>query len=134
MRLPFAVDFGRAAFAVALAVLLYFVALSETNPENRTRLPNVSVPVRVVNVPPGLVLTNEPPSVSVLVRAPVNVFSRLRAESFDARVDASNAQAGENEGLPITVTPIDPDVREVNAEPPTVNLRLEEVREQALPV
>jgi YbbR domain-containing protein len=134
MRLPFAVDFGRAAFAVALAVVLYFVALSETNPENRARVPNVSVPVRVVNVPPRLVNTTDVPRVNVWVRAPVNVFSRLRAESFDAVVDASSAYAGDNQGLPINVTSSDPDVRDPSAEPATVNLRLEERREQPLPV
>jgi YbbR domain-containing protein len=72
--------------------------------------------------------------VDVWVRAPVSAFRRLRPESFDARVDAANAHPGDNIGLSITVTPTDPEVREVTAEPPTVNLRLEEVRNQELPV
>ena len=52
MRLPFNVDPGRALFAVALAVLLYFVALSETNPADQRQTP-FTVPVQVVNVPTG---------------------------------------------------------------------------------
>jgi YbbR domain-containing protein len=133
MRSPFAVDFGRAVFAVALAVLLYFVALSETNPEGRNET-SFAVPVQVVNVPTGLVVTDRPPSVRVWVRAPVSVFNRLRAENFTAQVDAAVAHSGDNQSLPVGVTSTDPEVREAIAEPPTVNLHLEEVREQVLPV
>ncbi|MDQ3810062.1 MAG: CdaR family protein [Chloroflexota bacterium] len=127
------IDMGRAAFAVALAVLLYFVALSETNPEGRNQL-SFTVPVQVVNAPPGLVVVNQPPQVRLWVRAPVSVFGRLRADSFTAQVDASGAQAGDNDNLPISVTSSDPDVREVVPDPSSVRLRLEEIREQALPV
>jgi YbbR domain-containing protein len=133
MRLPFAVDFGRAAFAVALSVLLYFVALSETNPEGLRRL-DFTVPVQVVNTPSGLVPTNQPPEVRLWVRAPVSVFSRLRPASFTAQLNASGAHAGDNEALPITVISSDPDVRDVTPEPNTALLRLEEVRPQTLPV
>jgi YbbR domain-containing protein len=133
MRLPFSVDFGRAAFAVALSVLLYFVALSETNPESRQET-SFTIPVQPVNVPAGLVLTSRPPDVRVWVRAPANVFSRLSQNSFTAQVDCSNAQAGENDNLPIVITPTDPEVREATADPPTAKLTLEEVRPQVLPV
>jgi YbbR domain-containing protein len=134
MRLPFRIDFGRAMFAVALAVLLYFVALSETNPEGRNELPGTT-PVQPVNVPAGLVVVTQPPPVSLLVRAPQSVLRRLRADSgFSAQVDASSARPGTNESLPISVVPSDPDVRDVTANPSTTVLRLEEVREQVLPV
>jgi YbbR domain-containing protein len=133
MRLPFKIDFGRAAFAVALAILLYFVALNETNPEDRTQLQS-TVPVQVVNPPPGLIIVNQPAPVRVWVRAPRSVLNRLRTESFTAQLDASSAHAGDNEGLPIIVIPSDPDVRDVTPEPSTATLRLEEVRPQALPV
>jgi YbbR domain-containing protein len=133
MRLPFNVDVGRVLFAVALAVLLYFVALSETNPEGRNQSTFV-VPVQPVNVPPGLVVTTPPPAVRLWVRAPLNVFTRLRADSFTAQVDAGGAQGGDNDNLPITVNWTDPDVRGADPEPGTVRLRLEEIREQALPV
>ena len=46
MRLPFTpfrIDIGRAIFAVALAVLLYFVALAETNPADQ-RKTNFTIP------------------------------------------------------------------------------------------
>jgi YbbR domain-containing protein len=133
MRLPFNVDIGRAVFSVALAVLLYFVALSVTNPEglDKTRF---TVPVQPVNVPPGLKVTSPPAPVYLWVRAPSNVFGRLRAESFTAQVDATGARAGDNDGLPITVNWTDPDVRAADPEPKTANLYLEANRDQLVPV
>src|SRR5919202_7137385 len=132
MRLPFYVDVGRAVFAVALAVLLYFVALSETNPADQ-RDTNFTVPVQPVNRPPGLEITTPPPPVALRVTAPQNVFGRLLTVSFTAQVDVSSAHAGDND-LPIAVTSTDPEVRAVQPVPATVRLHLEEVREQVLPV
>src|SRR5258708_6468915 len=132
MRLPFTIDLGRAAFAVALAVLLYFVALSETNPADQRRT-GFTVPVQVVNVPPGLVVTTQPAPVQLLVTAPANVFARLRPESFTAQVDATGAKAGDN-SLPISVNSTDPDVTSVQADPPQVVLHLEEITNRVLPV
>jgi YbbR domain-containing protein len=132
MRLPH-VDIGRAVFAIALAVLLYFVALNETNPESRSQT-TFTVPVLPVNVSPGLVVTSPPSPVHLWVRAPLSIFSRLRADSFTAQVDASGAQAGDNDNLPITVTSTDPDVHAADPEPGTARLHLEEIQPRTLPV
>jgi YbbR domain-containing protein len=133
MRLPFHVDIGRAVFAVALAVLLYFVALNETNPESRN-LTSFTVPVQPVNVPAGLVVTTAPPPSHLWVRAPSNVFSRLRADSFTAQVDSGATVAGDNDNLLVVVNWTDPDVHQADPEPATVRLHLEEIRTQTLPV
>jgi YbbR domain-containing protein len=133
MRLPFHIDPGRSVFAVALSVLLYFVALSETNPEGRNET-SFTVPVQPVNVASGLVVTTPPSGVRLWVRAPLSVFSRIRADSFTAQVDATGAVAGDNDNLPITVNWTDPEVRSADPDPATARLHLEEVREQALPV
>jgi YbbR domain-containing protein len=133
MRLPFHIDFGRAAFALALAVLLYFVALNETNPEGRNQT-SFTVPVQLVNVQPGLVVSAPPPPVRLWIRAPLSVFSRLRADTFTAQVDVSSARAGDNDNLPISVNWTDPEVRAADPDPAAVRLHLEEIREQALPV
>jgi YbbR domain-containing protein len=132
MRLPFAIDFGRAAFALVLAIVLYFVAVNETNPETTVR-PSFSVPVQVVNVPSGLVPTDSPPQVGLRVRALPTVLARLRPDSFTAQVDASIAHAGSND-LPVNVRATDPEVRGVDAEPSLVTLNLEEIQERVLPV
>jgi YbbR domain-containing protein len=133
MRLPFRVDIGRALFAVALAVLLYFVALSETNPADVRQTP-FTVPVVVVNVPTGLVNTTPPPGIRVWVRSTQTVFNRLGAGSFTIQVDASGAHSGDNDNLPIAVTSTDPEASELRPDQANVRLQLEEIREQALPV
>ncbi|HEY2594888.1 MAG TPA: CdaR family protein, partial [Chloroflexota bacterium] len=96
MRLPFTIDLGRGLFALALAVLLYFVTLSETNPFDQ-RETGYSVPVQVVNVPPGLVVTTPQQSVRLWVTAPQNVFNRLQPANFTAQVDATGLSAGDNQ-------------------------------------
>jgi YbbR domain-containing protein len=132
MRLPFTIDPGRAFFAVALAILLYFVALSETNLAQQQKT-SFFVPVQVVNVPPSLVVTTPPQSVQLWVTATNGVFNRLRPESFTAHVEASGAIAGDND-LPINVTSSDPDVLNVVPDQPKVTLHLEEVASRVLPV
>src|SRR5215471_616237 len=132
MRLPFTIDLGRGVFALALAVLLYFIALSETNPFDQ-RETGYSVPVLVVNVPPGLVVTTPQQSVRLWVTAPQNVFSRLRPENFTAQVDATGSSGGDNQ-LPISTTATDPEVRSVSPDPANLLLHLEEVRDQVVPV
>jgi YbbR domain-containing protein len=132
MRLPFTIDIGRALFAVALSVLLFFVALSETNPFDQ-RQTAFSVPVQVVNVPPGLVVTTQQQAVKLWVTAPLNVFNRLQAQNFTAQVDATGATASDDQ-LPITATSTDPEVRNVQPEQANLLLRFEEVRDQVVPV
>ncbi len=132
MRLPFSVDISRAVFAVALAILLYFVSLSETNllDQNTTTF---AVPVQVVNVPPGLVITTSQQTVRMRVTAPLNVFNRLRPENFTAQIDATGASAGDDQ-LPISVSCSDPEVRAVQPEQSSLLLHFEEVRDQVIPV
>lgn len=131
MRIPFTIDFSRAVFALGLAVLLYFVALSETPFDQRQT--SFLVPVQIVNVPPGLVVTTAPQSVRPWVTAPLSVFNRLRPENFTAQVDATGAVGGDNL-LPITTSTTDPEVRSVQPDQPNLLLHLEEVREQVVPV
>jgi YbbR domain-containing protein len=131
MRFPFTIDFSRALFALGLAVLLYFVALSETPFDQRQT--GFSVPVQVVNVPPGLVVTTPAQSVRPWVTAPLNVFNRLRPENFTATVDATGATSGDNQ-MPISTTTTDPEVRSVQPDQASLLLHLEEVREQVVPV
>ncbi|MBV9580690.1 MAG: hypothetical protein JO057_19085 [Chloroflexi bacterium] len=132
MRLPFTLDLGRGVFALALAVLLYFVTLSETNPFDQ-RETGYSVPVQVVNVPPGLVATTSQQTVRLWVTAPQDVFARLQPQNFAAQVDATGASAGDNQ-LPISASSTDPQVRSVSADPANMLLHLEEVSDQVIPV
>jgi len=131
MHLPFSIDFGRAIFAIALSGLLYFVALSETNPFDQRETGPIQV--QVVNVPPGLVVTTAQQNVRLWVTAPQNVFNRLRPENFTAQVDATGATSGDDQ-LPITASSTDPEVRNVSPDQANLTLHLEEVRDQIVPV
>ena len=132
MHLPFPIDLGRGAFALGLSVILYLFALNETNPET-IRTTSFTIPLEVVNVPAGLVVTDKPPPVQLRVRAPLDVFNRLRPESFVGQVDATGASAGD-QTLPVVVRSNDVDVQDVSAVPPQVRLHLEEVQERSVPV
>lgn len=126
-------DLGRTIFAFSLAVLLYFFALAEVDPEREGVLP-FTVPVEVVNRPSRLVLSDpRPPEVGLRVRAREEVLNRLRPESFQAQIDAAGAVQGENI-LPVTVISRDPDVRSVRPVPDAVTLVFEEIRERTIPV
>lgn len=131
-RLPFSIDAGRLAFALVLAIVIYVFAVNETNPES-TRRPDFSVPVEVVNAPPRLVVTGPVPAVQLRVRAPQDVFNRLRADDFLAQVDASSAREGDVE-LPVIVRSDEGDVRDVSAVPGRITVRFEELQERSLPV
>lgn len=131
-RLRFRLDLGRALIAVGLACALWIVVQNEQNPE-RTDIPAITVPVEVVNAPPGLVLVSEQSQIQVRVRMPNESWSLLRPGSFRATADASNASPGVNE-LPVRVEALEPRVRQVDPIPPLANVVLEEVSERIMPV
>lgn len=125
-------DLGRALLAVALSLALWIVIQNEQNPE-RTGTPDFTVPVEVVETPPGMVATGLPQPIQLRVRAPADVFARLRVTSFRATVDASRATPGENR-LPVRVERLDPEVRWVEPVPAVVEVRFDELRERTVPV
>ncbi|HZO29290.1 MAG TPA: CdaR family protein [Chloroflexota bacterium] len=131
-RLRFRLDPGRAIIALGLACALWIVVQNEANPE-RTDIPALTVPVDMVNVPPGLLVVSEQPQIQVRVRMPSESWSLLRPGSFRATADAGNASPGVNE-LPVRVEALEPRVRQVDPIPPLANVALEEVSERIMPV
>jgi YbbR domain-containing protein len=131
-RVRLRVDLTRAFIALALACALWIVVQNEQNPE-RTDVPALSIPVEVVNVPPGLVVVSEAPEIQARVRIPSESWALLRPGSFRATADATNANPGVNE-LPIRVEALEPRVRQVDPIPPLANVALEEVSERVMPV
>jgi YbbR domain-containing protein len=131
-RLRFRLDPGRAIIAIALACALWIVVQNEQNPE-RTDIPAITIPVDVVNTPPGLVVVSEQPQIQVRVRMPNESWSLLRPGSFRATADASAASPGVNE-LPVRVEALEPRVRQVDPIPALANVVLEEVSERIMPV
>src|SRR5919201_5296771 len=125
-------DLGRAFRAFTLAAGLWWVITTEQNPERNELFPS-PIPVEVVNAPPSLVVTGEVPSIQVQVRAPSEVWTRLRSSSFPATADASKASPGSNE-LPVALAPLDPGIRAAEPVPPRVRVAMEETRERSIPV
>ena len=93
------IDLLRAAIALILAVVLWLIFQAETNPD-RQDVTVFTVPVEVVNAPPGLQVTTDPPQVHVALSAPENVWRRLGPQSLRATGDASHATEGLND-LPV---------------------------------
>jgi YbbR domain-containing protein len=125
-------DPGRTVLSIILAFGLWVVVLNEQNPE-RTQMTPFQIPVEVERIPDGVTLvTDQQPTVQLWVRAPENVWPRLRQDSFRAYVDASGSTAGLRE-LPVQVEINDAQVRAAEPRPSSVRIRLEEVRERSVP-
>jgi YbbR domain-containing protein len=127
------IDLLRAGLAIILSVVIWLIVQAETNPD-RQDVTSFTVPVEVVNAPPGLQVTSDPPPVRVALRAPESVWRRLAPQSLRATADASRAGEGVND-LPVRVEKLDPDVNGIpSAVPATVPVKLERVEEKSVPV
>ena len=126
------VDLGRALLALALAFVLWWVISAEQRPERIDLFPS-PIPVEVVNAPPNMVVAGEVPSIQVQVRAPSDVWSRLRSSSFRATADAARASPGTNE-LAVRLESLDQEVRSAEPVPPAIRVNMEELRERVVPV
>src|SRR4051812_5689429 len=124
MRSFFGFDLGRAALALLLSGVLWWVITTEQNPERNELFPT-PIPVEVVNAPPSLVVTGDVPTIQVDVRASSDAWRNLRAASFRATADASQAGPGANE-LPVTIERLDPQVRSVESIPSRIRVVMEE--------
>ncbi|MCC7355892.1 MAG: hypothetical protein IT330_19305, partial [Anaerolineae bacterium] len=128
-----AANAGSAALALILALILWVIAVQQENPLQRGELPT-SVRVSAANVPSNLVLFSDiNAQVRVWVRAPRRTWETLRADSFTAFVDLSNAGPGIQD-VPVQVVHPDPDVVILDKQPARVRVRLEQVLTKTLTV
>ncbi|MCL4532134.1 MAG: CdaR family protein [Actinobacteria bacterium] len=126
------INLGLAFLAIFLSTALWVLVVNDQNPD-RTDTPDISIPVEVSRVPPGLVVMNTPEQVRFKIRAPKDRWSSLRASSFRASVDLSRAGPG-IQAVPVVPEVSDPQIRVLEVIPSTVSLRLEELRERTVPV
>ena len=129
-RIP--IDLSRALSAVVLSALIYVFVANQTSAESDWQTP-FTVPVGLVNVPAGLVATQQPAPVHVTLLATQQAYSQLQASSFTAQIDASNATVGVNQ-LPIVVRTTDSNVSDVSADPAEMSVQLEQIEQRDLPV
>src|SRR5579862_3708896 len=106
----------RAMSAIVLAILVYALTLNQTNIVSQWQT-SFTVPVALVNLPYGLVATQQPTPVHVNLHATQQAYSQLQPNAFSAEIDASHAAVGDNQ-LPVVVRTTDPNVSDVSADVP----------------
>ncbi|MFQ6058099.1 MAG: YbbR-like domain-containing protein [Anaerolineae bacterium] len=88
-------NLGSALLALALAIMVWVVAVNEVNPPREGHFPDGGLPIEVVNTPEGLVLfdpVNE--RVTVTIRGPQSSWENLRPTNFRAYVDLAGLPPG----------------------------------------
>lgn len=121
-----------ALLAVVLSVILWFIVTNEQNPPVEGLFP-YELEVRPVNVKSGLDVFGDIGTVRIRISAPRDVWSRLRVDSFDAKVDLSQSEAGQRE-VPVRVDVRDSQVTVLEVSPRQLPVWLEPRKERQVPV
>src|SRR5574341_449100 len=118
--------------ALVLALTVWIVASLEENPPE-TRDLNAPIPIDVVNLAPGLVITNDyTTQTHVQLRAQKETWNGLSSEDLVAVADLSGLGPGEHQ-VHLNIT-VDEQAELVSANPGQIRIELEEVREREIPV
>jgi YbbR domain-containing protein len=130
-------NLGSAFLALLLAFMVWVVAITEGNPVREGPYPEEGLPLEAVNLPQGLVLF-EPITerVSVILRAPQNIWEQLDPGNFRAFVDLSGLDAGIHE-VPVQIKCAVCDQRRITmlgTSPDKITVRLDEVMERQMQV
>ena len=139
IRRPQVPHWRRIATPIALAVVSLFAALvlwiAVSDAENPQTTVEVSgVPVRAVNVPEDLaVLSIQPPTVKVFVRADEDENGRLAPADFDVTVDLTNVRETASLGIEAEVV-VDEDIDVLGESLQTVRVELEQLASKQVPV
>lgn len=122
---------GSALLALALAALVWVIAVREDYPQDRFSQP---ITVSRSGLSERLIvfgdILNE---VRIDIRAPKARWGNLQAKDFTAWVDLSNLAAGEYD-VPVQVLSPDPQVQITAIDPPQIRVRLEARKEKSVPV
>lgn len=124
---------ARAALALVLAALVWIVAMQEGNPVRVNSLP-AALPVARINQPPGtMVYEQSADSVRVTLRAPLSLWEQFTPDQFKAEIDLKGQPYGPL-SLPVKVSTSNRAVEVVRVEPSAIELKLEQLDEQSVPV
>jgi len=126
------INFGLAGLALLISVALWVLVINDQNPE-RIDTPDISIPVEINKVPPGLVVMNSVEPVRFKIRAPKDRWTGLRASSFRASVDLSHVSPG-IQAVPVQAEASDPQIHVLEVVPSTVSIRVEEIQDRSVPV
>lgn len=120
----------RLAVALGMSLLLWLYVASIGEPANRTRYPRV--PIEVRNVRENLILSRDPPGVSIEVRALPGASLGATAGVPSAYIDLAGRGPGAHLA-PVRVEEVD-GAEVVNVQPRQVRVQLEPTRSAVLPV
>ena len=126
-------NLGSGILALALATIVWMVAVNEENPisEDVFKEP---IPIQVVNKADNLYLYGDvAEQVQVRLRAPQTSWRSLTAAKFEAKLDLAGLPPGRHD-VPIQVTCADQSVRIVEVNPATRLVRLESIISRWVPV
>lgn len=127
-------DLGTILLALALAVVVWIVAVQEENPIENQEFEE-AVPISVRNQPAGTTFLPEgfEESVYLTIRAPRSSLDDLRVGTFSAWVDLKDYQVGEYQ-VSVQAECLDENVRIVELRPASVPVRLREEISRTVPV
>ncbi len=116
--------------ALLLGVIIWSVATGEKNPDVQGFF---DVPITVVNLPDGMVMTKSADKVKIKVHAPQASWNELSSNSFRVLVDLSG-QSADLHQMPVTVQRADPQVTIDSVEPKAIGIRLEPLKARTFDV
>ncbi|MBI3944075.1 MAG: hypothetical protein HY326_13750 [Chloroflexi bacterium] len=130
-------NLGSAILALILALLVWTVAVNESNPPREGAYPDTGLQLEVVNLDPGLTLFDAlDRRVYITLRGPAAGWEGLRSSDFRAFLDLKGVTTGAKV-VPVQIQCADCDRRKlyiVSYEPSEVNLRIEEIAEKVVDV
>ena len=127
-------DLGTILLALALAVVVWLVAVQEENPiENREF--EEAIPISVRNQPAGTTFLPDgfDESVYLTIRAPKSSVDDLRVDSFSAWIDLQEHRVGKYQ-VPVQAECLDENVRIIELRPANVPVSLRDEVTRTVPV
>jgi YbbR domain-containing protein len=126
-------NLGLILLSLALAVMVWAVAVEEENPTRERRYPS-AIPVTIPELPEGMIAYGQiDVQVYVTLRAPESVWSSLQPQNIHATVDLTGLEAGTHQ-VPIQVVVDQTPVRVQRVEPAAATISLEPMLQVTVPV
>lgn len=119
---------GSILIALLFAVIVWIVATNEENPVREGLFPG-AIPITFENKSQDLILSG-PSAVTarVRVRAAASTWDALSASNFQVDADLAGAGTGDL-SIPLVAKSLDSRLRILSVDPPSVNVRLEKIRQ-----
>lgn len=127
-------DLGLILLALALALIVWIVAVQEENPIE-TREFDEAIPISIENQPAGTTFLPDgfDESVYLTIRAPRSSLDDLRVDTFSAWIDLQDHQAGKYQ-VPVQAECLDGNVRIIELRPANVLVNLRDEVTRTVPV